>query len=109
MIRRKIIGLTVAATILGGASAYGTATAFAATPTPAPTPTATPSATATPTPTPSGSHDGMDRDAMIRHCTDHLPADQRDKARQQMEDMMSGSMMGGMMGGMSRDGSGMMG
>lgn len=101
MIRRKVIGLVVAATVLGGASAYGAATAFAATPTPTPT--------ATPTPTPSGGHGGMDRDAMIRHCTDHLPAGQRDKARQQMEDMMSGSMMGGMMGGMSRDGSGMMG
>ncbi|WP_327582263.1 hypothetical protein OHA25_40895 [Nonomuraea sp. NBC_00507] len=99
MIRRKVIGLAVAATFLGGASVYGAATASAATPAPAPTPSATS------TPTPNGNHDGMDRDAMIRHCTDHLPADQRDKARQQMEDMMSGSMMGGM----SQHGSGMMG
>ncbi|MGW3353192.1 hypothetical protein ACWDA3_58725 [Nonomuraea rubra] len=103
MIRQRVIGLVAAATVLGGAGTYGTAAAFAATPTPAPTPTAT--ATPTPTPTPSGHHDGMDRDDMIRHCTDRLPADQRDKARQQMEDMMGGSMMGGTSG----DGSGMMG
>ncbi|MER7815209.1 hypothetical protein [Streptomyces sp. NPDC096153] len=37
----------------------------------------------------------MDREEMIRHCTDHLPADQRDKARQHMEEMMSGTTMGG--------------
>ncbi|MGP3921057.1 hypothetical protein [Nonomuraea sp. 10N515B] len=99
MIRRKLIGLVVAATVLSGAGVYGAASAFAATPTPAPTPSATP------TLPPGDNHEGMDRDSMIRHCTEHLPADQRDEARQQMEDMMSGSMMGGM----HRHGTGMMG
>ncbi|UGY91279.1 hypothetical protein [Streptomyces gobiensis] len=109
MIKRRTIGVTVATALLGGLGAYGATAAFAASPSLAPQPTATS------TDSPGGA-DGMDRDEMIRHCTDHLPADERAKARQQMEKMMSGGMdkmmsggMNGMMsgsmtGGMSGDG-----
>ncbi|MDT9692982.1 hypothetical protein Q5762_32610 [Streptomyces sp. P9(2023)] len=102
MINRRTIGVAAATALLGGLGAYGAATAFASPSAtdPQPTPSATASTNST--------HDGMDRDEMIRHCTDQLPAGERAKARQQMEKMMpadmdgmmSGSMTGGGMDGM---------
>ncbi|MFL6056686.1 MAG: hypothetical protein ACJ72W_27875 [Actinoallomurus sp.] len=86
MIRHKMIGVAVAATIVGGFGAYEAASAFAETTAPATSPSA-------PTPSPSASSTG--HDAMIRHCTEHMPAGERAKARQEMQHMMSGgSMMG---------------
>src|SRR4051812_18747331 len=91
MIRYKIAGLAIAAIVtagLGGASAFAaTADSPASAPAPKPTPSASPT----------------DRDAMIRHCTDHLPAGDRAKARQQMQKMMSGDMMSGRGGSMMGD------
>lgn len=89
MIGRKMIGgLAVAASMAGGLGAYGAASAFAAT-------TASSTPASSPKPTPSASP--TSRDAMIRHCTDHMPAGERAKARQQMQHMMSGdsAMMSG--------------
>jgi hypothetical protein len=40
---------------------------------------------------------------MIRHCTDHLPAGERAKARQQMQHMMSGGTAGDSMMGDTPD------
>ncbi|MEU2164101.1 hypothetical protein [Streptomyces sp. NPDC019208] len=87
MIRRRTIGVAVATTLLGGLGAYG-ATAASASGEPRPTPPVTHTQ-------PSGNAHGMDMEEMIRHCTDHRPADQRDKARQHMEERMSGTTMGG--------------
>ncbi|MET9835435.1 hypothetical protein ABZ078_40550 [Streptomyces sp. NPDC006385] len=104
MIKRRTIGLAAATVVLGGLGAYG-ATAFAADSTPTPKPSSSQSSE-------TGRHtdsDG-DREAMIRHCTDQLPTDDRAEARQQMEKMMSDGMMsdsmtgGSMMGGASEDG-----
>lgn len=78
MIKRRTIGLAAATAVLGGLGAYGATAAFAATEPPAPKPTTTQS---------ESGKGGTDE--MIRHCTDHLPADERAKARQQMEKMMS--------------------
>ncbi|MEU0108401.1 hypothetical protein ABZ313_23990 [Streptomyces sp. NPDC006251] len=102
MIKRRSIALAAATALLGGLGAYGAATAFAASPSPEPQPTVSPSASASPDP------DGrMNKEQMIRHCTDQLPADERDEARRQMDKMMSGDMdemMGGsMMGGGTDD------
>lgn len=105
MIRRRTLGLAVATALLGGLGTYGATSAFAATPSPGPQPA--PSA-------PSG---GMsNRDAMIRHCSNQLPADERAKAGEQMQRMMTNSghtdgtsMMGGSMMGSSMMGSSMMG
>jgi hypothetical protein len=91
MIRRKVIGLAAAATLAGGLGTYGAASAFAAS-------TASSTPVSSPKPTPSASSASpAGRDAMIRHCTDHLPAGERAKARQQMQHMMSGdnTMMSG--------------
>ncbi|GHE39000.1 hypothetical protein ABZ508_14435 [Streptomyces lavendulocolor] len=104
MIKRRTIGLAAATVVLGGLGAYG-ATAFAADPSPSPKPSSTQTAE-------SGRHEDSthDREAMIRHCTDQLPAADREKARQQMERMMSDGMMSSsmtgdsMMGGTSQDG-----
>ncbi|WP_331753188.1 hypothetical protein OG440_39550 (plasmid) [Streptomyces sp. NBC_00637] len=109
MIKRKTVGLAAAAALLGGLGAFGATTAFASSPStdPKPTPTATTSTPAT--------GDSADTNAMIRHCTKHLPAGERDKAEKQMRDMMADrdhesgdSMMGGtsgssMMGGSTTD------
>jgi hypothetical protein len=100
MIRRTMIGLAAAATLTGGLGAYGAASAFAATTAPTP-----PASSSKPTPSAS-STSPAGRDAMIRHCTDHLPAGERAKARQQMQRMMSGD--GTMMSG-GTAGSSMMG
>ncbi|MCP3818817.1 hypothetical protein NLX86_12065 [Streptomyces sp. A3M-1-3] len=107
MIKRRTIGVAVATALLGGLGAYG-ATAFASSSATDPRPS--PSATASP----GGTHDGLDRDEMIRHCTDQLPAGERAKARQQMDKMMSADMdkmagmdkmmSGSMMSGASADG-----
>ncbi|WP_033309262.1 hypothetical protein RFN58_35700 [Streptomyces iakyrus] len=109
MIKRRTIGLAAATVVFGGLGTYG-ATAFAADSPPSPKPSATQSSE-------SGRHaDSADgREAMIRHCTDQLPAEDRAKARQQMEKMMSDGMMsdgmnsdsmmgGSMLGGASEDG-----
>lgn len=96
MIRRRVAGLAISALMLGGIGVYGAGTAFAATPTPSPSST----------PSQGSGHPDIDRDAMIRHCTDQLPADQRAKAREQMEKMMSTMDGDSMMGGMMQDGSG---
>ncbi|MEU2110809.1 hypothetical protein [Streptomyces sp. NPDC019507] len=90
MIRRRAIGVAVATTLLGGLGAYGATAALAASASGEPRPT--PPLTHT---QPSGNGHGMGMEELIRHCTDHLPADQRDKARQHMEEMMSGTTMGG--------------
>jgi hypothetical protein len=107
MIRNRMIGLAMAATLVGGLGVYGAGSAFAAT------------TASGPKPTPSASSmSPADRDAMIRHCTDHLPAGERAKAREQMQRMMSGDNRtmsghnaghGSMMGGTSHSGAGMMG
>ncbi|MGW9028077.1 hypothetical protein ACWGQ5_28750 [Streptomyces sp. NPDC055722] len=100
MIKRRTIGLAVATAVLGGVGAYG-ATAFAADSSPSPTPSSTQS---------SGSGRRADnsggREAMIRHCTNQLPAADRAKAKQEMEKMMSGGgmMSDSMMGGSSDGG-----
>ncbi|MFF4756430.1 hypothetical protein ACWD5R_40460 [Streptomyces sp. NPDC002514] len=106
MIKRRTIGIAAATVVLGGIGAYG-ATAFAADQSPSLSPSSIQS---------SGSvHSGgsaADRKAMIRHCTNQLPAADRAKAKQQMEEMMSGSgmMSGSMTGGPSDHGHpGMMG
>lgn len=81
---------SAAGAILLGAGAFGIATAQ----TPQPS---EPGATSPPTTT-QDAGPGFDQESMIRHCTDALPADQRDEARQQMQDMMGSDMMGdGMM------------
>ncbi|MEU0042880.1 hypothetical protein [Streptomyces werraensis] len=120
MIKRRTLGVVAATALLGGLGAYGASAAFASssdtTPSPAPSSTSSPN---------TRGDDSKDTDAMIRHCTEHLPADQRDKAEKQMREMMSdhddmsehsmmgdssGESMGGMMGGSSADAmSGMMG
>lgn len=106
MFTRRTVALAVATVALAAAGAYGANTAFAATPTPTPTstsaPTVTPAPTSTATPSPSreADHPGMDRDAMIKHCTDQLPAKEREAAREHMEDMMSGNSMMNMSGEM---------
>ena len=64
--------------MLGGLGAYGATAAFATTEPPTPKPSTTQ----------SDSGEGG-TEAMIRHCTDQLPAGERAKARAQMEKMMS--------------------
>ncbi len=108
MIKRRTIGLAAATVVLGGLGAYG-ATAFAAS-SPSPEPSSTHSSDSG-----RGTDSADDREAMIRHCTDQLPAADRAEARQHMEKMMSDGMMsdgmhsdsmmgGSMMGGASEDG-----
>ncbi|UQA91072.1 hypothetical protein [Streptomyces halobius] len=111
MIKRRTIGLAAATAIIGGLGAYGATGAFAATE-PAPKPITTQISD------PDGRADsGGGKEAMIRHCTDQMPAGDRAAARQQMEKMMSdgmmskdmkgmmpGGAMGSMMGGASQDG-----
>jgi hypothetical protein len=84
MIKRNMVGLAMAASLVAGLGAYGATSAFAATTDP------------TAKPAPSSGSPAADRDAMIQHCTQHLPAGDRAKAREQMRRMMSGghSMMG---------------
>ncbi|MCY0955155.1 hypothetical protein [Streptomyces sp. H27-S2] len=84
MIKRRAVGLAAATVVLGGLGAYGAVTAFADSP-----------AVSAPPATTTLSVTAGDLDAMIRHCTDQLPAGERAEARQQMEQMMSGSMMSG--------------
>lgn len=76
---------SVAGAILLGAGAFGIATAQTS-------PPGEPGATSPPTTT-QNAGPGFDQESMIRHCTDALPADQRDEARQQMQDMMGSDMM----------------
>ncbi|GAA3137652.1 hypothetical protein JOF29_000104 [Kribbella aluminosa] len=82
--------MAVATTLLGGLGTYGAA-AFAAPPA---DPRPAPSATVSTAP-------GVD--AMIRHCTDQLPAGERGAAEKEMREMMThhgagNSMMGGSAG-----------
>ncbi|MET9834009.1 hypothetical protein ABZ078_33005 [Streptomyces sp. NPDC006385] len=104
MIKLRTIGVAAATLVLGGIGAYG-ATAFAADSPSRPKPSSTQSPESG-----RGADSDGDRKAMIRHCTDQLPKEDRAETRRQMEKMMSdgmesGSMMGGsMMGGASKDG-----
>ncbi|SDN41930.1 hypothetical protein [Streptomyces wuyuanensis] len=90
MIKRRTIGLTVATAVLGGVGIYGATAVFAAVP-----PTEYRPATTQSSDTGPGARAGQDRDEMIRHCTEHLPASEREKARQHMEETMSERMSGG--------------
>ncbi|MFF4550762.1 hypothetical protein [Streptomyces sp. NPDC001435] len=81
MIKRRTLAVAAATTLLSGLGAYGAATAFASPSDPTPQPTS--SATASP------KSDGMDRDAMIRHCTKGLPAGERASAERHMREMLS--------------------
>ncbi|MFD7447064.1 hypothetical protein [Streptomyces sp. NPDC059909] len=100
MIKRRTIGLAVATAVLGGVGTYGATAALAATSASEPRPAATYSSDSGP-----GARAGHDREEMIRHCTEHLPASERAKARQHMEEMMSeGMMSGSMMGGSTEHG-----
>ena len=82
MSRRKTIGLAAASAMLAGLGAFGATAAYAASSSPSPQPAPSGSPTATRTATSS-------TDAMIRHCTNQLPAGERANAREQMQKMMT--------------------
>jgi hypothetical protein len=91
MTKRRTISLAAATAILGGLSVYGATATFASGG--APTPSTSPAISMM-----AGSghhvHSNADKAAMIRRCTDQLPANERAKARQQMGTMMSSGSSG---------------
>ena len=105
MIKRSTLGVAMATALLAGLGGYGAAHAFAAAPPAEPAPV-TPNVDSR-----TQADSSYDRRAMVRHCTDLLPAEDRAAARRQMEQMMSeamvsNSMMAGMGGLMMRDSAG---
>jgi hypothetical protein len=85
MTKRKTLAVAAATALLIGSGAFGATTALASPSGAAPAAALT--ATSSP---PPGIREGS-TDAMIRHCTQQLPAAERGKAQQQMRAMMADS------------------
>lgn len=104
MITRTTLGVAAATALLAGLGGYGAANAFAAAP---PVERAPVTQNVDSRTQADNSHN---KEAMVRHCADPLPAEDRAAARRQMEQMMSEAMvsdsMAGMGGLMMRDSAG---